>query len=242
MLKRLVLHDPPSPETPMGTHLLAFVWIGLSALPASAKERAGEEFETWEHYLLTRDDIQVRQESGVRAWEVRPAGKAIRATGRAAADEEFDPIITFGAGVSYSMPYRFSDGALGDLLAPELTVSISPLQRHMDIGIDLVLDRHGLFVLRPNLKFYFVKNEAIGVYAEGSAPIVFQEAGVDAGAGMGLGVQIGLMEHLAVDLRALAAVFFLEGAASSRLLDTDALDAEAFVGFLSFGARLVARF
>ncbi len=154
--------------------------------------------------------------------------------------------IRFGAGASWMMPLRLADMANGERLMSEFSVSWSPVGMIAEIGMDLGIARDNVFDLKPNLKFFFLNNRWFSVYLEGGCDLMFLAEGREVGIGTGLGFVLGILENLALEIKASAEVFYLSEDSAKHLLDLgDELSiaqVSNFTVFPSLTARIVARF
>jgi len=154
--------------------------------------------------------------------------------------------IRFGAGVSWMIPMRLADMANGERLMSEFSVSWAPAGMIAEIGMDLGIGRDNVFDIKPNLKFFFLSNQWLSVYLEGGCDVMFFEEGREVGAGAGLGFVLGIMENLALEIKASASVFSLSDEGASRLLEFSDELANTQVSnlsiFPSLTARIAARF
>lgn len=154
--------------------------------------------------------------------------------------------IRFGAGASWMIPLRLSDRANGERLMSEFSLSWAPAGMIAEVGVDLGISRDNMFELKPNLKFFFLNNKWFSVYGEGGCDMIFFSEGKEVGAGVGLGFVIGIMENLAIEIKASASMFSLSEKAAGRLLELNDDVSEVQTSELSIlpslTARIAARF
>ena len=156
-------------------------------------------------------------------------------------------VIWFGAGASWMMPLRLSGGANDSRVLSEFSVSWAPFGIPGEIGADLLMNRNNTFLVRPNLKFFFVKHKMFSFYFEGSCAILSAAGGTHVGGGGGLGVAFGLMNHLALEMRAVVVALHLPGEAMAAfagvaLEDDETAGSKDLMLAPSIGARITARF
>jgi len=233
-----------------------FAMSSMLLLAPAAGAHDAEGFESWEQYQVKLQSSQAKdiasvprpgtgQDAAMHDLENDRNTEAETSVSVGDGNDEYDPLIIFGAGAMYYMPYRFEDRAKANRVTAEFSASCAPFGKYVEVGIDLAISRDNTFLVRPNLKFFFIKGEYFSAYMEGSVSVLSQDAGSDVGGGAGLGVRIGFMEHLAMEIRAAGIAFFMSADASDGLFGSNATDAvggPSFVGFLTAGARLVARF
>jgi hypothetical protein len=157
-----------------------------------------------------------------------------------------DYVILFGAGALVVVPYRVSDGAMDSRVLSEFSVSWAPFGIVGEIGADLAIAKDSSFLFRPNLKFYFVKHEVFSAYLEGSCAVYSGSDGTYVGGGGALGLLFGVMEHLAIELRAGGSALSMSAQASSALVDgapyAENDRASGLVLLPAVSARVMARF
>lgn len=217
-------------------------------------------FETWEDYLgesapsgpesSSSRQIARSEVVGQPTNSPVPAERVVKppdVTESHQAQSEDGYVIWFGAGASWMMPLRLSGGSNDSRVLSEFSVSWAPFGIPGEIGVDLLMNRNSTFLVRPNLKFFFVKHKVFSFYFEGSCAILSAAGGTHVGGGGGLGVTFGLMDHLALELRAVAVVLHLPGEATAAfagvaLEDDETAGSKDLMFAPSIGARITARF
>jgi hypothetical protein len=155
--------------------------------------------------------------------------------------------LSFGAGAVYLNPYRPSDNAKGQQVLPTFFFNWAPFWVS-EIGAAMDIGQKNSFIFRPNAKVFFIKSAGFSVYLEGNAAIFSHPSGTDVGGGASLGMIIGLMDHVGLEIRAggLAANMSPEAAAhfveAGNMVQRSALKESSTVLFPSAGASLMARF
>ena len=240
--------------------------VVLVAIPAPGQDDAFEGFETWDEAEASNPsektgspDVrqarmasrtgQVDRAPAERAPAAQPAPAAGSLEQQAAAESpESSFAVRFGAGASWLVGLRVADRASADHWLSDFSLSWAPFGLVGEIGVDLSLGRDSLVLFRPNLKFFFVKEAAFSLYLKGGCALLSHEAGLEVGGGGGLGLVFGIIDNLALEIEASAAVYSLSDTAAAALLD---LPDEPQPGveppsgltvFPAVTARLVARF
>jgi hypothetical protein len=214
--------------------------------PSRARDNDPIVFETWDDYVSSSSGIKGSPNYAEKHPEVSNPVPQSAPTEQVSARPNTDRfLIHFGAGARWLAPIRISDGLRNDKLFPVFSVSVAPFRIIGEVGLDLVMGKDSSFFLEPNLKFFFVKNDILSVYLEGTVAIYSQQSGTRIGGGTGLGILAGLMDHLALEIRAAALVLNLRGEDSVSLLSNISETSNgptALVLCPSLEARLLARF
>jgi hypothetical protein len=199
-------------------------------------------FEMWEDHLGESAETHTGSSSPVPAGRVIES-KDVTESQRAESEDEEGYIIWFGGGASLMMPLRLSGGSNDSKVLSEFSVSWAPFGIPGEIGVDLLMNRNNTFLVRPNLKFFFVKHKMFSLYFEGSCAILSTAGGTHFGGGGGIGLGFGLMDHLALELRATAVAMYVPDEAMTAFADmAPAEGGEDLMVVPSIGARLTARF
>ncbi len=155
-------------------------------------------------------------------------------------------VVRFGAGASWQVFLRMEDKLTSDRVMSDFSFSWAPFGLLGEIGADMSIGRDGMFIFHPNLKFFFVKNQTFSLYLEGACDVLSFSDGIEIGGGAGLGVVFGLMDNLAIEVRAGASVFDFSDQAAVAMLGLDETTSQLADSNLSVlptvTARLMARF
>jgi hypothetical protein len=151
----------------------------------------------------------------------------------------------FGAGVSYLIALRLDDMGAGQVLLSDFSFSWAPLDLVGEIGLDVSIGRSEMFIVRPKLKFFFVKHPLISVYIDLGIGFLSHKRGGSLGGGAGLGLVFGIIENLALEVKTDACFYNFRAGTEEGLLETtdktnQDVSALTFVPVL--GLRLLARF
>ncbi len=154
--------------------------------------------------------------------------------------------IRFGAGASWMVPTRLSDMANSERLMSEFYISWAPAGMIAEVGLDLGISRDNVFDLKPNLKFFLLSNRWFSVYLEAGCDVMFLSEGKEVGANAGVGFILGIIDNLALEIKASTAMFSLSQQGASHLLELGDESADANTSnltiFPSLTARIAARF
>jgi hypothetical protein len=165
---------------------------------------------------------------------------------QAARVEAGDYVIHFGVGESWLMSLRPDDLAHDDRWLTEISVRWAPFGLIGEIGFDFAIGQDRTLLLRPNLKFFFVKGGDFSLFLEGSCDVLVLADSTEVGGGGGLGFSVGLMDHLALEVLASASVFGLDDSTARQFVGGEPIAATAggdrVVVFPGVSARLMARF
>jgi hypothetical protein len=219
---------------------------------SQALDGSPSSFEMWEDHLVASATHPVTKPviippSGVTERNSTSVSRRMKPASResdsAQSPEEY--VIHFGAGAAWMFPMRLAEWKQSDVVFSKISASWAPFGLVGEVGLDLALGRKSDFFLLPNLKFYFAKHRSFSIYLEGSAAIYSYPNGTDLGGGAGLGIILGLMDHLAIEFRASAVMFGFPEEKSLPLIGSSSEQSAGIPAIIlcpSVGSRLVARF
>ncbi|MBN2496524.1 MAG: hypothetical protein JXR96_18160 [Deltaproteobacteria bacterium] len=152
--------------------------------------------------------------------------------------------FSFGAGATVLFPIRLVDEqAGGERIFSDFFASWAPFDAPGEIGIGFGLGRSGDILLQPNLRFFFVKSQAFSAYLEGDFALLSQSGATALGGGAASGMVIGLMDHLALELRASVSLLSLQAEQDVRFFDPRSNTAGSELAiFPCVTLRVLARF
>ena len=221
---------------------------GLLLASVQVQSQGMDGFESWEQAVAQASPSAAAVVADPPS-DSRPVAAEVFEQAEAVADAEQAPgeyIIRFGVGATWLLPLRLDDKASGDRLMSDFSVSWAPFGLLGEIGADLAIGRQNTFVFRPNLKFFFIKHPWVSVYMEGACEVLSHADGTEVGGGAGLGLVIGILDNLALEIHASASLYSLSEAGAAQLLDlpdpTARADGSDLTVFPSVSARIMARF
>jgi hypothetical protein len=221
---------------------LGLVWPSLAL---------GQEVEAWEPWADSAVQAPRAQVAPVRSAE--PAGVEDAPsveTGPGVVEtepvEDSGPhVLHFGAGASFLAPIRPDDRAADHRWMSEISIRWAPFGLIGELGLDVALGRDQVFLIRPNLKFFFVKGWWFSMFLDGGCSILSHPGGTEVGGSASLGLVIGLHEHIALEIAGTASLFGLDDPAAAAFVGAAVAGedrARRLVVFPGASARLMARF
>lgn len=212
---------------------------------ALAQELVLDGFELWQEtapvsVLGTQSETPPAAKIARASVESRVSSKA-----RAPVSQIEEPIVQFGAGASFAVPMGLSEQSGLPKFFSEFSANWAPRGAMAAVGADLAIGRDNSFIFRPNLKFYVVTQNALSVYLEGACGVYALDSLTEVGGGAGLGIVVGLMDHLALELRATGMAFSLSPQVAATFFKGDPRSSDSensVILFAGFAARLMAKF
>ena len=221
-------------------------WLILMATMAifcTGFEAFADDFEWWDVEVEAKPAPSI---TPVPTATPAPANTTIETEPLPANSNKNLSVIRFGAGASWQIFLRMEDKLTQDRIMSDFSFSWAPFGLMGEIGTDMSIGRKGMFIVHPNMKFFFVKKQPFSLYLEAACDVLSFSGGTEIGGGAALGMVFGLMDNLAIEVRAGTSIFDFSDQAAVAMLGLDETTSQVADSNLSvlpiLSARLMARF